>query len=317
MAVGAVAAVGMTAATAIVAASWIVSIGVRASLGTGAPTAPGATTALADRDDGGARADAGSVPALAYRINVPNLNFETGFSVVAKNSAMPLDEPALAREAVLDRSIVPELPPDREIVTASIGPVVEVVASRQEPVIEPAPAVPIPPERPKLAYAKPGLEEPAAAPERARAPTDARTAVYDIEARTVYLPNGKRLEAHSGLGDLMDDPRHVNKRMRGATPPNTYQLALRESLFHGVRAIRMNPVDEDKMFGRDGILAHSYMLGRSGQSNGCVSFKDYSKFLQAYLNGEVDRLVVVPRLGPEQIARFRIRRTNRYAFDSQ
>jgi hypothetical protein len=51
------------------------------------------------------------------------------------------------------------------------------------------------------------------------------------------------------------------------------------------------------MFGRDGMLAHSYMLGPNGQSNGCVSFKDYPAFLRAYLKGEVDRLVVVPHLG--------------------
>jgi len=63
-----------------------------------------------------------------------------------------------------------------------------------------------------------------------------------------------------------------------------------------VQAIRLTPVNEDAMFGRAGILAHSYMLGPSGQSNGCVSFKDYAKFLRAYLRGEVDRLVVVPHL---------------------
>ena len=55
---------------------------------------------------------------------------------------------------------------------------------------------------------------------------------------------------------------------------------LREELFHGVQAIRLNPVDDDKMFGRAGMLAHTYMLGPNGQSNGCVSFKDYRKFLQ-------------------------------------
>ena len=37
------------------------------------------------------------------------------------------------------------------------------------------------------------------------------------------------------------------------------------------------------MFGRDGILAHSYMLGPNGQSNGCLSFRDYPKFLRAFL----------------------------------
>jgi hypothetical protein len=39
---------------------------------------------------------------------------------------------------------------------------------------------------------------------------DSRTAIYDIADHTVYLPNGRRLEAHSGLGSLMDDARYVN-----------------------------------------------------------------------------------------------------------
>jgi hypothetical protein len=124
-----------------------------------------------------------------------------------------------------------------------------------------------------------------------------RTAVYDIAAHTVYLPNGERLEAHSGLGNKMDDPRYVNVKNRGPTPPNVYDLTLRELLFHGVRAIRLNPVDDDNMFGRDGMLAHSYMHGPNGQSSGCVSFKDYPRFLRAVLGGEVDRLVVVSNLG--------------------
>jgi len=124
-----------------------------------------------------------------------------------------------------------------------------------------------------------------------------RTAVYDIAAATVFMPNGDRLEAHSGLGDRQDDPRYIKVKNRGPTPPNVYRLTLRERLFHGVRAVRLNPVDEGKMFGRDGMLAHTYMLGPSGQSNGCVSFKDYQKFLRAFLRGEVDRLVVVASLG--------------------
>ncbi len=123
-----------------------------------------------------------------------------------------------------------------------------------------------------------------------------RTAVYDIASHTVYLPNGQTLEAHSGLGSKRDDPRYVEAKNRGPTPPNVYQLKLREKLFHKVRAIRLIPVDESGMFGRDGMLAHTYMLGANGQSNGCVSFKNYSEFLQAYLKGEVERLVVVPRI---------------------
>jgi hypothetical protein len=125
---------------------------------------------------------------------------------------------------------------------------------------------------------------------------DSRTAIYDITARTVYMPDGRRLEAHSGFGDRMDDPRYVNVRREGPTPPNVYDLSLREELFHGVRAIRLTPVGDGKMFGRSGILAHSYLLGPNGQSNGCVSFSDYPAFLNAFLRGEVTRLVVVERL---------------------
>jgi hypothetical protein len=125
---------------------------------------------------------------------------------------------------------------------------------------------------------------------------DSHTAIYDIAARTVYMPSGRRLEAHSGLGNLMDDPSHISAKGRGPTPPNIYDLTLREEPFHGVRAIRLNPVDESKMFGRDGILAHTYMLGPNGQSNGCVSFGNYNAFLTAYLSGEVTRLVVVDHL---------------------
>ena len=122
---------------------------------------------------------------------------------------------------------------------------------------------------------------------------DSRTAIYDIAAHAVYLPNGERLEAHSGLGSSLDDPRRVTLKKRGPTPPNLYDLVLREGLFHGVRAIRLVPVDENRMFGRGGMLAHSYMLGPTGQSNGCVVFRDYPAFLHAFLKGEVERLVVV------------------------
>jgi hypothetical protein len=125
---------------------------------------------------------------------------------------------------------------------------------------------------------------------------DAHTAVYDIERHVVYLPNGEKLEAHSGMGKLLDDVRYVKEKDRGPTPPNVYRLTLRESLFHGVQAVRLNPADGAKMYGREGMLAHPYMLGPDGQSNGCVSVQDYPKFLEAFLRGEIDRLIVVPRL---------------------
>lgn len=126
---------------------------------------------------------------------------------------------------------------------------------------------------------------------------DKQTAVYDISAKTVYLPNGAKLEAHSGLGRKMDDPRYVHVRMHGATPPHVYDLSLRESLFHGVKALRLNPVGgNENIHGRTGLLAHTYLLGPNGDSNGCVSFKDYDAFLRAYQNNEIKRLVVVAKL---------------------
>jgi hypothetical protein len=164
--------------------------------------------------------------------------------------------------------------------------------------VDAAPLAPLQLQRPTPSPARPPSRLAALPPAKSDPDEErrlARTAIYDITARTVYLPSGERLEAHSGLG----------RRMRGATPPNTYKLRLRESLFHGVQAIRLIPEDERAMFGRDGILAHTYMLGRSGQSNGCVVFKDYPRFLRAFLRGEVDRMIVVARLDrpPTAVAR--------------
>jgi hypothetical protein len=143
-----------------------------------------------------------------------------------------------------------------------------------------------------------GMAGPAkASPMGAAAPYDRSTAVYDISARAVYLPDGTKLEAHSGLGSKLDDPRYVHVKMHGATPPHVYDLKPREALFHGVPALRMTPVGgEEAIFGRTGLLAHTYMLGPNGDSNGCVSFKDYDAFLNAYRNGGIKRLAVVARV---------------------
>jgi hypothetical protein len=125
---------------------------------------------------------------------------------------------------------------------------------------------------------------------------DHYTAIYDISARVVYLPDGTRLEAHSGLGQALDNPRFVAERAVGPTPPHVYELTLREGSFHGVQAIRLNPVGEGGIYGRAGLLAHPFMLGPNGDSNGCVSFRDYEAFLRAYQNGQVKKLAVVAKL---------------------
>jgi hypothetical protein len=178
------------------------------------------------------------------------------------------------------------------------------VAIWQEPPVAPSPLLaPAPPKivaLPPLNEASPPTP-PSRPPEFAwpgaspAGPFDQWTAVYVLTAHTVYMPDGTRLEAHSGLGDRLDDPRHVDEKDRGATPPHLYDLALREQLFHGVQALRLTPIGGG-VFGRDGLLAHTYMLGPNGDSNGCVSFKNYDAFLQAFQSGRIRRLAVIADL---------------------
>lgn len=161
-----------------------------------------------------------------------------------------------------------------------------------------------------LAYAKPDTPESGGLGSAFRnlfngPSTGNGVAVYDISARTVYMPDGSKLEAHSGLGSMVDQPRFVNRKNVGPTPPDTYNLSLRESRFHGVEAIRLTPTSGSNKYGRNGLLAHTYMLrGGRAESNGCVVFKDYHRFLAAYKSGKIKRLVVVPRLtsSPTRVA---------------
>ncbi|MCK7473451.1 MAG: DUF2778 domain-containing protein [Rhodopseudomonas palustris] len=63
------------------------------------------------------------------------------------------------------------------------------------------------------------------------------------------------------------------------------------------RRSALNPVGgAGAIHGRTGLLAHTYMLGPRGDSNGCVSFKDYQAFLRAFKNQQIKRLAVVASL---------------------
>ncbi len=176
--------------------------------------------------------------------------------------------------------------------------------SADEPVRKPTKRI-SQPAQPVLAYARP--DNPAesgglgqafrnlfSSPGDSSARAGSGTAVYDIASATVTMPDGTRLEAHSGIGSMADNVRYVNQKMRGPTPPDTYKLSMRESLFHGVEAIRLTPVDGKVKHGRTGLLAHSYLLrGGRAESHGCVAFKDYKRFLAAFKQGKIKRLVVV------------------------
>lgn len=147
-----------------------------------------------------------------------------------------------------------------------------------------------------LAFARP--DNPAKSISRAVPWPDqgVKIAVYDITAGRVYMPNGTVLEAHSGIGEMRDNPKFTHVKMRGPTPPGTYKLSMREKPFHGVAAIRLTPTDGVAPLGRTGLLAHTYLLRSApGDSHGCVAFADYNKFLTAYQRGEVTHMIIVPR----------------------
>ncbi len=220
----------------------------------------------------------------------------------AKDTDLPVAEtlPVAANLPSVIPLSRPEHVVERAPVVASAAP----VRSRSDDTV-----VAAPPARP-MAYAKTDDDEtrpkPFLNPFAAISPRGGKgTAIYDISAGTVYLPSGERLEAHSGLGHMRDNPRYVDRKNTGPTPPETYDLTYRESLFHGVQALRLTPTNGARVYGRDGLLTHSYMLrGGRGESNGCVVFKDYARFLAAFKRGEFKRIQVVARLSsaPSNIA---------------
>ncbi len=151
-----------------------------------------------------------------------------------------------------------------------------------------------------LAFAKPDnpmREEPTRPSQSAPAwpGIGTKVAVYDISGGMVYMPNGSKLEAHSGIGKMRDNPNFTHVTMRGPTPPGTYKLSMRETLFHGVAAIRLTPVDGKAPQGRTGLLAHSFLLRVRGDSHGCVAFADYPAFLKAFQRGDITHMVIVPK----------------------
>lgn len=256
---------------------------------------------------------------------------------IATEAASPAGEAVLA--AVPLPASRPESEAGKEVKVASLGPEAGPGPLGTASDDLTALAVPLPERRPDytppvVASPQPQPEQPAQRPAERRAPAVASTrpnvpgqdpddgrsffeklfgrggsaklpgpgsgiAVYDIAAATVYLPNGTKLEAHSGLGHMQDNPRYVNQKNRGPTPPNIYNLRMREALFHGAEAVRLLPADGRKKFNRDGLLAHPYMYiggGDRSQSNGCVVFANYAHFLRAFKAGQLKRMIVVKSL---------------------
>ena len=91
---------------------------------------------------------------------------------------------------------------------------------------------------------------------------DHYTAVYDISNRVVYLPDGTRLEAHSGLGQALDNPRFVAEHAVGPDPAASLRFDIAGRLLprrgRPYASIRSG---EGGIYGRAGLLAHPFMLG--------------------------------------------------------
>ncbi|MGD9476272.1 DUF2778 domain-containing protein [Shinella sp. G-2] len=123
-----------------------------------------------------------------------------------------------------------------------------------------------------------------------------RVAIYDVSNATVYMPDGTKLRAHSGIGKMRDNPNYEHIKMTGPTPAGIYRLRMRERRFHGVEAIRMLSVDGRDPKNRTGLLTHTNLLRGQKGSHGCVAFQNYEPFLNAFKRGHVTMLVVVPEL---------------------
>ncbi len=236
---------------------------------------------------------AGPVKMAAQPAAVASAAPEVSLPAIAEAKPLPVKEADIAvAEAVLN--VIPVARPARETPVQRAGATSAIAkATATDTAAQPPSRL--------MAYADPDdssvrKTKPFLNPFAAISPGEG-TAIYDIEAKTVYLPSGERLEAHSGLGQMRDNPRYVDRKNTGPTPPETYNLTYRESLFHGVQALRLTPANGARVYGRNGLLAHTYMLrGGRGESNGCVVFKDYNRFLAAFRRGEIKRLKVVARM---------------------
>jgi hypothetical protein len=123
-----------------------------------------------------------------------------------------------------------------------------------------------------------------------------KVAIYDVSNATVYLPDGTKLRAHSGIGRMRDNPRYEHVTMKGPTPAGIYRLSMREKRFYGVEAIRMTSIDGRDPKNRTGLLTHTNLLRGQKGSHGCVAFQNYQPFLKAFKRGRITMLVVVPEL---------------------
>lgn len=214
------------------------------------------------------------------------------------------DEPTAADEATLDLMLPSVVPlPEARPATQATKP--EPATAEEKPAVRQKKAV----ERDVAALPKPGFS---LFGDLFRRKSDrggwlgqnTKVAIYDVTNATVYMPDGTKLRAHSGIGIMRDNPRYEHVSMKGPTPAGIYRLSMRESRFYGVEAIRMTSIDGRHPKNRTGLLTHTNLLRGQIGSHGCVAFQNYQPFLNAFKRGQVKMLVVVPELpsSPTQLA---------------
>ena len=124
-----------------------------------------------------------------------------------------------------------------------------------------------------------------------------RTAIYDISAHTVYLPNGAT--AGGAFGSRRRD-RTIRascmKECAGRRHQMFTSLLRANSFFMGFKRCVSNPSARAIFSDAPDFWRILICSCANGASNGCVSFKNYDAFLQAYQNGEIKHLAVVAHL---------------------
>ncbi len=91
---------------------------------------------------------------------------------------------------------------------------------------------------------------------------DQGTAVYDISAHTVYMPDGTKLEAHSGFGKRLDDPTRVAERISRSHSTGCLYPRIARSTFSRGTSFTTYPGRRRKSFGSH-RFARAHLHARS------------------------------------------------------
>lgn len=125
-------------------------------------------------------------------------------------------------------------------------------------------------------------------------PGDRQTAVYDISAHTVYLPDGTRPEAHPARPKLDDRACCVRRDDWKVTPPHIYESRRRAKRCSMAcsRLVAHAIGGEDKIFGCRPPRITTYMLGSNGDPMAVCRSRITAAVFNAYRNHGIRRLAV-------------------------